>query len=153
MFQRTVRIIFALALVGIPAVAQTSAADKQAVLATVRAFHDALARGDSLAALKLLADDVIIQESGGIETRAEYRGHHLPADIAFAMAVPTKGDDPMVTVLGDVAWVAGTSRTTGTFHDRPINSAGAELMVLSRTPEGWRIRAVHWSSRTIRTPP
>lgn len=152
MFQRSLTLVFALMLPGIPATAQTAATDEPAVLATVRAFQDAIAQGDSAGALKLLADDATILESGGRETRAEYRGRHLPADIAFARAVPSKREPPVVTVQGDVAWVIGTSRATGTFRDRPINSAGAELMVLSRTPDGWRIRAVHWSSRTIRTP-
>ena len=152
MLVRFVSIAFALTLAGTPASGQAPAADQQAVLATVRAFHDALAQGDSLAALRLLADDATILESGGVETRAEYRGRHLPADIAFARAVPSTGADPAVTVVGEVAWVIGTSRSTGTFRDRPVNSAGAELMVLTRTPDGWRIRAVHWSSRTIRTP-
>ena len=46
----------------------------------------------------------------------------------------------------------GTSRTTGTYRERAINSAGAELMVLSRTADGWNIRAIHWSSRSVRTP-
>ncbi|NOT09173.1 MAG: nuclear transport factor 2 family protein [Gemmatimonadales bacterium] len=150
MRQRIVTLAVALTLAAIPAAAQTP--DQQAVLATVKAFHDALAQGDSLAALKLLADDVTVLESGGLETRTEYRGHHLPGDIAFARAVPSTRADPVVTVLGDVAWVVGTSRTTGTYRDRPVNSAGAELMVLARTPEGWRIRAVHWSSRSIRSP-
>jgi ketosteroid isomerase-like protein len=127
-------------------------ADPAAVLATVRAFHDALQRGDSAAAMALLAPDVRILESGGLETREEYRSGHLPGDIAFARAVPGTRSEPIVTVVGDVAWVVGTSRTTGTYRDRQINSAGAELMVLSRTPEGWRIRAIHWSSRAIRTP-
>lgn len=152
MFRRTAQTLFALLLTAIPAAAQTATPDQQAVLATMRAFQDAIAQGDSAGALKLLADDATILESGGVETRAEYRGHHLPADIAFAKAVPTTRDASVVTVLGDVAWVVGTSRTTGTFRDRSINSAGADLIVLSRTPEGWRIRAVHWSSRTIRTP-
>jgi ketosteroid isomerase-like protein len=66
--------------------------------------------------------------------------------------VPSTRGEPTVTVSGDVAWVVSTSRTTGTYRERQINSAGAELMVLSRTPEGWRIRAIHWSSRAIRTP-
>ena len=132
--------------------AATQSADHAAVLATVRSFHDALARGDSAAALSLLAVDVRILESGGLETRDEYRSGHLPGDINFARAVPSTRAEPMVTVAGDVAWVVGTSRTTGTYRDRQINSAGAELMVLSRTPDGWRIRAIHWSSRTIRTP-
>ena len=152
MHDRAGRFALLALLAGTPASAQTPTADQQAVLATVKAFHTALAQGDSLAALRLLADDVTILESGGIEARSEYRSHHLPADIGFARAVPSKGEDPVVTMLGDAAWVVGTSKTTGTFRDRPVNSAGAELMVLTRTPEGWRIRAVHWSSRNIRTP-
>jgi ketosteroid isomerase-like protein len=133
-----------------PALAQT--ADQEAVAAVARAFHEALARGDSLAALRLLAPDALILESGGLETRAEYRGHHLPADIAFARAVTSDRMPPTVVVAGDVAWVVGTSRATGTYRERAVNSAGAELMVLTRTGEGWQIRAIHWSSRTIRTP-
>lgn len=134
----------------LPAVAQTG--DQAAVAATVQAFHEALARGDSAAVLRLLAPDALILESGGLETKDDYRGHHLPGDIAFARAVPSDRKAPTVVVAGDVAWVVGTSRTTGTFRDRTINSAGAELVVLTRAPDGWVIRAIHWSSRTIRTP-
>lgn len=152
MFQQIVRFVFALMIAAVPAAAQTLTADQQAVLATVRAFQEALAQGDSTGALKLLADDAAILESGRIESRAEYRSRHLPADIAFAKAVPSGREPPVVTVQGDVAWVIGTNRSTGTYRDRPINSAGVELIVLSRMAEGWRIRAVHWSSRSIRTP-
>ena len=153
MLHPAVTLAFAIALAGVsagPALAQGP--DQQAVLATVKAFHEALAQGDSLAALKLLADDVSVMESGGLETRAEYRGGHLPGDIAFARAVPSTRVEPVVVIQGDVAWIVGTSRTTGTYRDQPVNSAGAELMVLTRTPDGWRIRAVHWSSRNIRAP-
>jgi ketosteroid isomerase-like protein len=135
-----------------PRPAASQQGDPAAVLATVRAFHEALQRGDSSAAMALLAPDVRILESGGLETRDEYRSGHLPGDIAFARAVPSTRAEPSVTVVGDVAWVVGTSRTTGTYRDRQVNSSGAELMVLSRTPEGWRIRAIHWSSRAVRTP-
>jgi ketosteroid isomerase-like protein len=100
--------------------------------------------------LQLLADDAVILESGGLETRAEYRAHHLPEDIAFARAVPTTQTEPTVIVLGDAAWVASTGRTTGTFHDKPIDVVGAELVVLSRGSDGWNIQAVHWSSRSVR---
>ena len=45
----------------------------------------ALASGDSVTALELLAEDVVIYESGGVEaSREEYRSYHLPADMAFA---------------------------------------------------------------------
>ncbi len=130
-----------------PCAAQGAAADSAAVVLVVRQYHEALARRDSASALALLADDVVVLEAGGMESRAEYRAHHLPADMAFAAAVPRTPGPLRVTLAGDVAWVASTSETTGTFDGRAVDSAGAELMVLSRSPAGWRIRAIHWSSR------
>ena len=118
-----------------------------AVVETVENYHAALAAGDSAAALALLTPDAVILESGGIESRDEYRAHHLPADIAFASAVPRERGAITVTVRGDIAWAASTSTARGEFRDRAIDSQGAELMVLERTPEGWRIAAIHWSSR------
>lgn len=124
--------------------------DSAAVVEVVHQYHQALASGDSAAALALLADDVIILESGGMETREEYRAHHLPSDIAFARAVTSERGPTTVRIRGDVAWTSSTSTTRGQYRERAINSAGAELMVLTRTAEGWRISAIHWSSRTLR---
>jgi ketosteroid isomerase-like protein len=127
--------------------AQSRGGDSAVVASVVRQFHHALARGDSGAALALLADDAVVLEAGSIETRAEYEQHHLPADIRFVQAVPSKQGAARVVVVGDVAWTTSTSETTGTFEGRPVNSVGAELIVLSRTTRGWQIRAIHWSSR------
>ena len=124
--------------------------DSAAVVTAVTRYHDALVSGDSTAALALLADDAFILESGGAETRDEYRSHHLPADIAAARAVPTTRGPLRVRVHGDVAWVTSTSTTRGEYQGRAVNSAGAELMVLSRERDGWKIRAIHWSSRPRR---
>lgn len=121
--------------------------DSAAVAGTVARYHAALATGDSAAALALLAPDALIHESGGIETIAEYRAHHLQADIEFARAVRESRTITRVTVRGDVAWSSGTSTSEGQFRGRAVNSAGTELMVLVRTPDGWRIAAIHWSSR------
>lgn len=126
------------------------AGDSSDVAATVERFHAALSAGDSTGALALLADDVVILESGGVETRNEYRSHHLPADIAFAKAVPGKRGPTTVRVRGDVAWVTATSTAQGDYRTRPINSASVELMVLSRERGAWTIRAIHWSSRSRR---
>lgn len=125
-------------------------ADSAEVAATVDRFHRALAAADSTGALALLTGDVQILESGGTEDRAEYRSHHLGSDIEFARAVPSRRGATAVRVHGDVAWATSTSTTEGTFRGRAINSTGAELMVLVRTPEGWRIAAIHWSSRNRR---
>jgi ketosteroid isomerase-like protein len=124
--------------------------DSSSVVSTVRAFHTALQEGDTASVRELLASDARVAESGGLETREEYLSHHLPGDMAYAAAVNRELGLIDVTVAGDVAWTVSTSRTTGTFRDRPVNSAGAELMVLSRDSERWRIRAIHWSSRQAR---
>lgn len=149
----TPRLILPLLLTTIPTLGAAQVPDSTLVLRAVAAYHDALSRGDSAAALALLAPDAVILESGGRENRDEYRAHHLPADIEFARAVPSRVGPRQVTIVGDVAWVSSTSETTGTFRERPINSTGAELIVLSRTAGGWVIRAIHWSSRTRRTAP
>jgi hypothetical protein len=55
-----------------------------------------------------------------VETRDEYRSHHLPADIEFARAVKSK----------------------------------QSILIVSRRAEsGWKIAAIHWSSRACRLAP
>lgn len=134
---------------GAPAPARPSS-DSTRVADVVHAYHRALASGDSLAALALLAADAVILESGGVETRDEYRAHHLPGDIGFAQAVPSTRGAVRVVIQGDVAWASSTSTTQGEFRGRAINSSGAELMVLGRQGDKWLIRAIHWSSRARR---
>jgi ketosteroid isomerase-like protein len=124
--------------------------DSAAVAAVVDRFHTALAEGDSAAVACLLAPDAIILENGGVETRGEYLGGHLRGDIAFARAVAPERAPTRVVVGGDAAWAISTSIARGEFRDRPVNSAGAELMVLRRASDGWRIVAIHWSSRPLR---
>lgn len=122
--------------------------DSAAVAAVVAGFHDALTAGDSLAALMLLTDDAVIVESGGVETREQYRAGHLKADIAAALRQAAERSPVAVEVRGDVAWATSTRRSSGTSGGRSVESTSAELMVLVREPAGWRIAAIHWSSRS-----
>lgn len=129
--------------------------DSAAVAEVVREFGRRIAAGDSAGAAALLASDAIVIESGGVESREGYISHHLPEDIAFRKAVPAADVTFGITVHGDVAWAYSTNISRGQFESRAVNSAGAELMVLSRRKKskgrvpGWEIRAVHWSSRRI----
>jgi ketosteroid isomerase-like protein len=123
-------------------------ADSAAVAAVVVKFHAALAAGDSAAALALLDDDATILESGGVETRVEYRSHHLQSDIRYEQAVKIDRGPIRVRIHGDVAWTAATSTAQGEMNGRAVNSRSAELMVLIRSPGGgWKISAIHWSSQ------
>lgn len=123
---------------------------EEQVAAVVDAFHSALATGDSVTALSMLADDVTILESGGVENKEHYRSGHLSGDMRFAQAVPRERGDMEVSVRGDVAWAHSTSITQGQMGDREINSQGAELVVLAREGGIWKIKAIHWSSRRRR---
>ena len=127
--------------------AQFAGADAAAVASTVQRFHEALSSGSAEAATKLLAPDAVVLEAGEIETRKEYVGHHLLDDIKFAKAVPANRGQPEIKIVGDVAWASSTSVTRGVYQSKDLNLVGAELMVLTRAPSGWQIRAIHWSSR------
>lgn len=131
----------------LPLVAQGSSSDAASVTAVVNAFHAAVKTGNAKAAADLLAADAVFLEGGGIETRAEYVANHLPEDIKFEQAVSSSYKADTVTVLGDTAWVVSRGDLSGTFENKPVNLTLVELMVLSRESQGWRIRAIHWSSR------
>lgn len=122
-------------------------ADVAAVAAVVRDFRAALAAGDSQTVSRLLAPDATVLESGARESREQYLEHHLQADIEFARAVPARYGTMDVRVSGEVAWAISTSVMQGMYESKAVDLVGAELMVLSKTPAGWVIRSIHWSSR------
>ena len=144
-----VLVCLGLGLLSIPAkavfVSRAQSATAEAI-ATSTHFYDLLRRGDSAAAARLLAPDAAVLESGDLETRAEYLARHIGADIEFAKAVPSRRTIRQVVRQGNVIWLAATSTSNGQFENRPIDSRGAELMVLTKGDSGWRIRAIHWSS-------
>jgi ketosteroid isomerase-like protein len=119
--------------------------------ATVDAFHAALRRGDTRAAALVLADDVLIYESGEVErSKVEYASHHLGADAEFAAAVKSSVTRRAGRAIGEIAWIASEGRTTGIFNGRPIDQMTTETMVLQRTGKAWKIVQIHWSSAKAR---
>jgi ketosteroid isomerase-like protein len=119
--------------------------EQQEVRNAAHAFKDALARGDSVAALGYLTDDVLILEGGRAETKTQYRSGHLAADIRFATSVKSETVREGVTIHGEVALYTQSYRVTGTSaRGDPIDRTSSEAMTLVRTPAGWRIRGLHW---------
>lgn len=134
-------------IVAVPLAAQSATGDAAAVTAAVSAFHAGIRAGDAAAVAQLIAEDALMLEAGGTETRAEYLKNHLPVDIEFEKTVSIKRSPIRVVVSGTSAWATSTSEFIGTFQGKTVDSIGAELMVLTREPAGWRIRAIHWSGR------
>lgn len=128
------------------ALSEPAAADAAAITSTAGEFHKALSAGKPDQVMELLAPDALIIEGGAVQTRDEYQREHLGEDIAYARAVPSTPRNAVVRQEGDVAWVTNTFTVTGTFHDKPVDSIAAETMVLTKSPAGWRIRTIHWSS-------
>jgi ketosteroid isomerase-like protein len=123
----------------------------RAAAAVVDAFHAALARGDTKAALTLLADDALVFESGGVERgKSEYAAHHLAADAAFSQAVPATRSRRTGDAINSMAWIASEGRTTGSYKDKPVDRITSETMVLRRVGSTWRIVHIHWSSAAPR---
>jgi ketosteroid isomerase-like protein len=117
-----------------------------AARAVAQGFSAALQRGDSLRALQLLHPEVVVYESGAAETLAQYRAHHLAADIAFLARVRPSTLHEQLTVSGGMALYTREYRMRGTWRGKPVDSTGTETLVLLRTDQGWRIRHIHWSS-------
>jgi ketosteroid isomerase-like protein len=112
----------------------------------VEGFHKALSAGKPDQVMELLQADALIVEGGTVQTRNEYQSEHLAEDIAYARVVPSTQRDAVVRQEGDVAWITSTFRVTGKFHDKQVDNLAAETMILTKTPAGWRIRTIHWSS-------
>lgn len=114
----------------------------------VDAFHAALAAGDAAAALVFLRPDALIYESGGVErSRAEYEGHHLVHDIAFAKATTRTLEARTARAVGDAAWVTSEYRVAGTVDGKAVNLVSLETMLLLVDGGRWRIAHIHWSAK------
>ncbi|HEX6375768.1 MAG TPA: nuclear transport factor 2 family protein [Allosphingosinicella sp.] len=119
---------------------------------TVDAFHAALGRGATEAALALLAEDALIFEEGRAErSKAEYAAHHLGADAAFSQAVPAVRTRRRGDAAADLAWIATEGRTKGSYKGTDVNRVTAETMLLRRVGEAWKIVHIHWSSAQAST--
>ena len=132
--------------------AQTATDNSAPVAAVVEEFHRAIGTGDQAVMTRLMAEDAMMMEAGGVETKAQYLKDHLPADAEFEKSVTTKRSPVRVVVVGDAAWATSTSEFVGTFQGRAVDSIGTELIVLSRMPDGWRIRSIAWTGRARRPP-
>jgi ketosteroid isomerase-like protein len=140
--------VLAALLLWLPACASKAPTHTDAEVAAVfESFYGAVKRGDAKAAMSVIAPDAMFVESGKLETRAEYEMNHLPADIDFEKQVTGKRDPLRITFAGDTAWVIATTTYDGTFEGAPVSFVSAQLMVLTKDADAWKIRSIHWSSR------
>ena len=121
------------------------------VVAVVEQFSSALKAGDLKRAGEVLADDVLILESGGAErSRDEYLGGHATHDAAFLKDAHIQITRRTARMEAAIAWVGTESELHATKAGKPLTLLSTETMVLKNTSAGWRIVHIHWSSRPKR---
>ena len=137
---------------GAPAAADAPPADAvepaaRGAAAAVDAFHAALRRGDTKAALALLDGEALIFEEGRSErSRAEYALQHLKAEAEVSKVVRGETVRRRGAAAGDMAWIATEGRTRGRYRGTQVNRVTDETMVLRRAGDAWKIVHIHWSS-------
>lgn len=108
---------------------------------------DAIAAGDIDTLRLLLAPDVLIFESGGVESSlADYEKHHMPADMAFMKAMDREVIFRHVFDSGNAATVVTRSRIHGMYKEQEIDLSSTETLVMNKIGGQWKIVHIHWSS-------
>jgi ketosteroid isomerase-like protein len=115
----------------------------------VEAFRSALRAGDRAVLSYWLTDDLLVYEGGGAErSRDEFLALHAGADAAFLKASKVDLLKRVSGSSGDSAWVNSEYRIRGqSSKGRPIDVLSTETILLRKTPQGWRVQHVHWSSQ------
>ena len=131
--------------------AAAAAAPAAPAVKVVEELSTALQAGDLGRAGALLAEDVLILESGGAErSKEEYLGGHAGHDAEFLKAAHVQLVHRTARREGGLAWVGTESELHASKDGQPMTLLSTETMVLKNTPNGWRIVHIHWSSRPKR---
>ncbi len=150
------RTLVLFALLGISALAQAERrialdvdlrvdAKANAAVDVADAFADALGSGDLDTVKSLLAEDVIVLESGGVEaSRDEYFAHHAAADAKYLADATQTITRRVAKADGATVWIA-TESTLAKPNQSP--SKNTETLVLAKRKGDWKIVHIHWSSR------
>ncbi|MEJ8568840.1 nuclear transport factor 2 family protein [Elongatibacter sediminis] len=111
------------------------------------ALHTAIASGDVESLQEILDPEVLIFESGGVESSLEeYASHHMHSDMKFMEEMEREVLDRNVFEAGNMAVVTTRSRLNGSFRDKELDLNSTETLVLARTDGVWKVRHIHWSS-------
>lgn len=108
-------------------------------------FSDALIAGELDIVKSLLADDVLVLESGGVEaSRDQYFEHHAAADAKFLAGAIVTVKRRVARAEKRSAWIA-TEAEIKTASGSLIQST--ETLALEKRQGKWKIVHIHWSSR------
>lgn len=133
--------------------AQAASGDAAAVEAWLKSYDAAFLAKDLDRLAAFYHPDVTIYEGAGINNGwADYRDRHLGPELKAFTNLQFAHTDTKVTMMPGGQSAYATSRYTikAKMGERELDSEGLETLMLIRTPDGWRIRHSHTSSRARR---
>lgn len=122
------------------------------VRTVVEAYHKAFEQRDLEGLRRLLAPELLVFESGGVDRgRDTYLGHHLGPELKEMNAWTTSGMEMKVQTEGAMAYATCAFAYEATFTNGKTSKAKAtETLLLAKEKDQWLIRHIHWSSRAIK---
>ena len=135
------------------AAAQGNAGDAAAIEVWLKSYDAAFLTKDVAKLAPFYHADVTIYEGTGINHGwADYRDRHLGPELKAFENLEFGHTETKVTLMPSGESAYATSRYTikAKMGERMLDSEGLETLMLVKTPEGWKIRHAHTSSRARR---
>jgi uncharacterized membrane protein/ketosteroid isomerase-like protein len=130
-----------------PAPQNDNATSDHPAVKVAERLGQAIGTGDIDELRRVLDQNVVIFESGNVESSlAEYESHHMNSDIAFLAAMNVELLSREVIEAGDFATVISRSRMSGQYKNKEIDLVNTETLVIQRRNGEWKVVHVHWSS-------
>lgn len=136
--------------------AQTPAMDAGSVEAWLKGYDAAFMAKDLAKLATFYHPDVTIYEGTGINNGwADYRDRHLGPELKAFENLQFGHTETKVTLMpgGESAYATSRYTIKAKMGERELDSEGLETLVVVKTPDGWKIRHSHTSSRPVRRPP
>lgn len=127
--------------------------DAASVEAWLKGYDAAFLSKDLARLADFYHPDVTIYEGTGINHGwADYRDRHLGPELKAFSNLQFAHTDTKVTMMpgGQSAYATSRYAIKAKLGERDLDSEGLETLMLVRTPEGWKIRHSHTSSRARR---
>ena len=147
---RRIAVVLAVLMTADCAERRSAETDEADVQAAIESFYAAMKKGDSKAAMAMIAPDAMFVESGRLETRQQYEESHLPSDIDFEKQITGRRSSWQITINGDTAWGIASTTYKGPVDGADVSFVSTQLAVVTRGEDGkWLIRSIHWSSMRL----
>ena len=146
-------------LLALPSIAHAqvgASSDAASVEAWLKGYDAAFLAKDLDRLATFYHPDVTIFEGTGINNGwADYRDRHLGPELKAFSNLQFAHTETKVTLMPGGQSAYATSRYTikAKMGERDLDSEGLETLMLVRTPDGWKIRHSHTSSRARRPAP